>query len=239
MPTMTLEVLKSEKEIAKARLEMRGRGVSRLPDPWVCRILKRAGLSGFLHGDYVKSWDVWRTAFFLEKHLSKELPVIDLGAYKSEILPVLYRLGYTRLHGVDLNPRLRTHPHQESIQYTVCDFFSTPFESGSFSAVTSISAIEHGLNLPKLLSEVSRLLRPGGFFLCSTDYWPEKLDSTGINMLGMEWTIFSNTELRWVLDSARAVGLDPVGPLDFEAAKPVIRCSGKAYTFAWFVLIKR
>lgn len=209
-----------------------------LPAPWICRLMTRVGLSGRLRGDLLKSWDVWKTACFLEDNVDLDAAIVDLGAYHSEILPVLLRMGFTKLHGVDLNPELAGEPYHRQIAYSVADFYNTPYEAASIAALTSISAIEHGHDPTALLSEVSRLLRPGGYFIGSTDYWPTKVDTTGIDILGMSWTIFSAAELRRLFDAAEPFGLHPFGSLDFAAGDPVVHYGGRDYTFAWFVLRK-
>jgi SAM-dependent methyltransferase len=235
---MTLAVLQSFDEIRQARHCLRTRGLSRLPPPWIERLLRWARLGRFLHGAFIKSWDVWKTAMFLEKELARDAAVVDLGAYQSEILAILHRLGFTQLHGVDRDARLPRQALHESIRYTVADFYATPLAAGSFAAVTAISAIEHGLDLQRLFAEVSRLLRPGGFFLASTDYWPDKIDTADNRMFGLSWTIFSAAELRAVLATAQTHGLEPVGPLEYAAAEPVIHYANRDYTFAWFALKK-
>jgi SAM-dependent methyltransferase len=235
---MTIKVLQHQNEITSARRQMRKRGASILPPRWVYHLLTTIGLSSFLRGDLIKSWDIWETACFLEKYVSREESVIDLGAYRSEILHVLHRIGFASLHGVDLNPELIHEPHYNNITYTVGDFHCNPYANNSFAAITSISAIEHGHDQKKLLREVARLLKSGGYFICSTDYWPEKISTHGARVLGMNWTIFSTEELRNILVEAQALGLYPVGPLEFEASQPTVHYSGKSYTFAWFVLRK-
>lgn len=236
---MTLAVLQTAEQARDARLQMRHRGVSRLPPAWLDPLLELAGADWLRWGDGRKSWDVWKSADFLQANLPPESPVLDLGAYRSEILPVLHRLGFTRLHGIDLNPAVRRGPHRDAVQYSVEDFYRTSFPADSFAAVTSISAIEHGLDLPRLLGEVSRILRPGGYFLCSTDYWPEKIETNGIKIFDMSWTIFSADEISVLIDSIRPLGLVPVGPLEFGAVAPVVRHAGRAYTFAWLALQKK
>lgn len=142
------------------------------------------------------------------------------------------------MSGVDLNPGVRRMPHSDVIRYEVADFMRTPFGDGSFDAVTSISVIEHGFDPQRLLAEISRLLRPGGYFLSSFDYWPEKVDTTGVRIFGMDWTIFSRGEVLDFLSVARGYALQPDGDLDLDAGDKVIHWGGKEYTFGWLALRK-
>jgi len=114
----------------------------------------------------------------------------------------------------------------------------TLFGDKSFDAVTAISVIEHGYDPQRLIPEIARLLRPGGYFLASFDYWPEKIDTTGTRIFGMEWTIFSREEVLGFLSKAREYGLTPVGDLALDAGDKVIRWGGKEYTFGWLALRK-
>jgi SAM-dependent methyltransferase len=176
---------------------------------------------------------------FLQDNVARDARVLDFGAYRSEILPVLHRMGFTDLHGIDLNVAVSRQLYRDRISYAVADFYHAPFADASCAAITSISAIEHGLDIPRLFKEVSRVLCAGGYFLCSTDYWPAKVATSSVKIFGMSWTIFSEEELRGVIDVARANGLWPVGPLCFSAATPVVHHAGNDYTFAWFALRKR
>lgn len=235
---MSVSVLKSRRESSQARDEMRRRGIDCLSPPGT-RLLRKIGLRGGVDvGHPDKSWDVLRTVEFLERTLSRDAPVLDIGAYTSEVLCSLHRLGYTALTGIDLNPAVRLMPHADSIDYVVGDFTRTPFADASFAAVTAISVIEHGFDGPLLLTELSRILRPGGYFVASVDYWPEKISTDGISAYGMAWKIFSERELRAFLEEANAFGLAPAGEPDFTAADRTMRWKGKRYTFAWVALKK-
>lgn len=189
-------------------------------------------------GDPLKSWDVLRTLEFIEARLPRTAPLLDVGAYGSEILCSLHRLGFQRLCGIDLNPGVLRMPHAGAIRYVVGDLLATPFPVGTFMTVTAISVIEHGFDRERLLSEVSRLLEPGGFFLASTDYWASKVDTSGKDVFGMPWTIFSRDELQQLIDCAAGYQLYPVGPLQFECDDQVICWNDRAYTFAWVALQK-
>ena len=231
-------VLKFKSEIRSARDEMRRSGISCLT-PRIRQWLGTIGFpGGVVVGDVIKSWDVLKTATFLRDHLPRETPILDVGTYASEILSVLHRMKFSCLAGVDLNPRIKEMPFADHIRYEVADFMATPFPDGSFGAITAISVIEHGFESKRLLREISRLLRPGGYFIASFDYWPEKVDTAGIDIFGMDWRIFSKSEVLAFIEEARAVGLSPCGEIDLEGGDKVIRWGGKDYTFAWLALGK-
>jgi SAM-dependent methyltransferase len=235
---MAASVLRSEEENARARERLKDRGLSFL-SPWWKVFLARRGLyKGLLIGDPVKSWDLLLSIEFLEKNASKEDAILDLGACSSEILPSLNALGFSRLSGIDLNPRLSEMPLQGEIDYRVGDFMDAPYPDGSFAALSSTSVIEHGLDLERLLDASARLLRPGGWFLASFDYWPEKIDTSGIKMFDLSWTIFSRAEIEELVERAATRGLRPAGPLELDAKEPVIDCFDRRYTFGWLALVK-
>jgi SAM-dependent methyltransferase len=236
---VTLRVLQTYAENEAARAEMQRRGISYWParanPKLIDRILRRTIRVGELN----KSWDVLQTVDLIESLFSREEPIVDLGAYASEVLCSLHLLGFNRLTGIDLNPAIGRMPFHESVQYLTGDMMNTPLESGSVAAVTAISAIEHGLAPGPLFAEVSRLLRPGGVFIASTDYWPDKVDTSGIRMYGLDWMIFSRQEIEALFAIAAGYGLVSAGGLQFDVAEPSIECARRHYTFAWFALTKR
>ena len=88
------------------------------------------------------------------------------------------------------------------------------------------------------MKEMSRLLKPGGYFIASFDYWPEKINTTGTQFFGMDWKIFSRNEVEGFISEAAAYGLMPVGDLAYSAKDKPIKCAGKQYTFGWLVFVK-
>jgi SAM-dependent methyltransferase len=91
--------------------------------------------------------------------------VLDIGAFASEIPLILRTLGYARVSALDLNPAVTEMPFSGAIDYRVGDFLRAPYADGFFGAITAISVIEHGFDGDALVSEVRRLLRPGGYFV--------------------------------------------------------------------------
>jgi SAM-dependent methyltransferase len=240
---MSGQALLSVTQITQARAELKKRAISCLSSQSV-HLLRRIGIRLNLTntisvGDHIKSWDVWSTVQFIEQHVPKESSILDIGTYASEILSILYRLHYAHLIGVDLDCYLSRMPNRAHIHYARADFMTNPFQSATFSAITAISVIEHGFNGQALLTEVARLLKPGGYFITSFDYWPDKIDTTGINIFGMGWRIFSKQEVLDFIEEAETYGLALNGPLNLEIQQPVMHWGGKDYTFAWLVLQKQ
>lgn len=236
--SMSVEVLKSRAQIDQARDELRRRRLSFTSSPWE-RLFRKLGVSNGINvGDTLKSWDVLKTADFIEKNIPKSAPILDIGAYASELLYVLHHLGFSNLTGIDLSPDIKKMAYRNRIRYEVSDFMNTPFESESFDAISATSVIEHGFNSKALLAEISRLLRPRGHFVASFDYWPQKLNTSDVEFFGMDWKIFSAQEVREFLDEAVAYNLRPRGEIQLDAKEKPISCANKSYTFAWLVLQK-
>lgn len=238
---MTMEVLRNKSQIDKARQELVAKGISHVvtPDTPLRSLMRRLGLvRSVVMGDLVKSWDVLATVNFIEAHVKKNEPILDIGCYASEVIVALHTLGYSNLTGADLNPHLKRMPHRDRIRYENTDFLHTKFEDASFRAITSISVIEHGFDGSLLLKEMSRLLRPGGYFIASFDYWPEKIDTSGIRLFGMDWTIFSRDEISNFVTQASEYGLHPVGDMKYDGDDKPIDFAGRQYTFGWLVLAK-
>jgi SAM-dependent methyltransferase len=235
---LALRILKNKREIVASRKEMRREGID-CADGVLRYLLKRLHLlPGPRLGDRIKSWDVLRTVRTISQRLGSTDAILDLGAFASELLPALNRSGFSSLTGIDLNPLLREMPDDGPIRYIVGDFYKSDLPAASFSAITAISVIEHGFDSDRLWSEVSRLLKPEGYFIASVDYWSDKIDTAGIKAFGLDWMIFSQADMERLLTEAARYGLVPVGELDFASDQAPIRWQGKSYTFAWFALQK-
>jgi SAM-dependent methyltransferase len=233
---MTLDVLSSKQQIVDARRVLKRRSLSYATPQWKEWLLRHRLLSGIRIGDVLKSWDVLRTVELMENRVAKCVPVLDIGAYASEVPPILHRLGYQHIVGLDLNAEIAEMPFADRIDYREGNFLKAPFPDEYFGAITAISVIEHGFQGETLAAAMSRLLRPGGLFIASFDYWPEKIVTDGIDMFGMSWTIFSRREVERFIEIAAREKLKPTGPIHFDGAERPVSCLNRDYTFAWMVL---
>jgi len=236
---MTVSVLRTYAQIAEARANLVSRGLAWRTN-YLRKLLRRIRLLSTEQeiGDIVKSWDVLKTAEFAERHVKKHEAVLDIGAFASEIPIILHRLGFVDLSGIDLNRAIMAMPYRDRIHYRVGDFLKTPFADSSFALITAISVIEHGYRPDELMKEVSRLLRPGGCFVASFDYWPEKISTEGIRIFSLDWRIFSKSEVEELIQVAKSHGLTLHGNMDLSADQKPVNCFDRSYTFAWLVLQK-
>jgi SAM-dependent methyltransferase len=241
------EVLRDQGQIASAHDELLRRGLvppdrrkrSALAEALVIRLAPTQASN--LRPDSRKSWDVLRSVDAITARTSPDDPVLDMGSVGCAILPALRRLGYRQLAGIDLNPQVRHMAFAGEIDYRVGDMTATEWPDGHFAAATAISVIEHGVGDDALLAEVARLLRPGGIFCFSTDFWPEKIDTSDRPLFGLPWRIFSTEEIEALLERARAHGLEPAGELQGPAgaagSRP-IHFAGRDYTFLFGALVR-
>jgi SAM-dependent methyltransferase len=241
--TSSLEfvVLLEQSQIAAATRELQEHGLlDPAPAPgaagrMVQRLLRRPDPALVL-----KTWDVQRSVDAFATRLDPSEAILDIGCFACDMLPALKRLGYHNLFGIDLNPAVQEMPDADVINYTVGDLLSTPWPDGHFAGISAISVIEHGVPDEELCREVGRLLRPGGVFVFTTDYWPQKIVTTE-RMFERDWRIFDETEIEALVATAESHNLYPAsdpGSAIRDIGSPPIHFADKDYTFLYGALIR-
>jgi SAM-dependent methyltransferase len=246
LSNLDFAVLSSRQQIDDAWEKLRSQQlVDELPhDPVsrVKRLLGRPSAATALIPDSRKSWDVLRALEAIQERCAPDDGVLDMGSVGCAIAPALHRLGYRNVHGIDLDPQVERMAHADEVDYRVGDMTATPYPDSSFCAITAISVIEHGFQPEPLLREVARLLQPAGFFFFSTDYWPEKIDTSHIRLFDMSWDVFSADEIERFCALAREHGLEPAlpanGNVPSEVQDPPIEYQGFRYTFLAGALVR-
>jgi ubiquinone/menaquinone biosynthesis C-methylase UbiE len=109
---------------------------------------------------------LWRAneAYELEKSVFHP-PVLDLGCGFGEFTGVFF--GSQIKMGIDISKKeslqaIKTGKYKETLE---ADARHLPFPKNSFNTVISISTLEHIKKVEKVIPEVYRVLRKGGFFL--------------------------------------------------------------------------
>jgi len=181
----------------------------------ILQSIKRLKLK--LHIDRPKNWDCYRAFSFILRHGSLESQILDVGsADYGVILRWLELYGFSNLYGCDIS--FEKNFHKGKIHYSKQDLQNTSFESSSFDFITSISVIEHGVNV---YNYITKGLYPYG------------------KALG-EMKIFTRDDIKELVRIAQEHGFELIDPIDFSYKEKVVywERADKKFTFLFFILKK-
>jgi 2-polyprenyl-3-methyl-5-hydroxy-6-metoxy-1,4-benzoquinol methylase len=156
----------------------------------------------FPHPDRVKSWDTYKMIDIISKADRRRSFILDVGCNGSPILPILKRLGFKNLYGCDLflkkiystltevgyslyRPIIEMY-EDKTFNISIQDLEKTNFQDNMFDYITSLSVIEHGVDIQNYFKEMNRIMKKDGILLTSTDYWPDKIPNTVKIMFSVE-----------------------------------------------------
>jgi len=190
------------------------------------------------HTDPYKNWDSLAMLDFILRNTDRRATVLDAGAaVYSVILPWLFLYGYENLTGINIKFRRRIR--RGPIRYEYGDLIKTRFRENTFDAIVCQSVIEHGVDLAAYFKEMSRILKPKGFLITSTDYYSQPMDTQVKTRYGVPVKIFSREEVLNAFDMANQFGLNSTSAVDLSCQEKPIHWLGLDFTFLIFVLQKK
>ena len=113
-----------------------------------------------------------------------------------------------RVVGVDLATEMLVRARDAStgitgISYEAADFLNMPFQKESFDQVFSMEAIYYVHDVPAVLLEIGRVLKPGGEITLCMDYFAENPYCLGWpEMVGLPMQLFSDSGWKKLLQDA-------------------------------------
>jgi SAM-dependent methyltransferase len=128
-------------------------------------------------GTLVDKFGVWLSGRQIHRHVptfdGKRIGDVGCGFQASFARTVIDRAASTVLVDVALADDLKHHPRVRAIEGQLPDALA-PLPSGELDVLMMVSVLEHVADAPKLLSEVRRLLAPGGVALVNVPSWRGK-----------------------------------------------------------------
>ena len=211
------------------------------------------------HPDKVKTWDTYKMVKIINEG-DRSSFILDVGCNGCPMLPIFKRLGFKNLYGCDLflkkipsslteidcspyRPIIEMH-EDKTFNISIQNLEKTNFQDNMFDYITSLSVIEHGVNIQNYFKEMNRIMKKGGMLLTSADYWPDKILNiikTKDNPTNHPDNIFSKEEIKEdVLKAAELNDLILTEPIDFSYEDKVVHYDGTGldYTFIFFALKK-
>ena len=92
-----MEVLQNYKQVIDARKKLKEKNISFIDSSLIIRfknLLRKLGFKKQISiGDVNKSWDILNFIQFIEKNVTKNQPILDIGCYCSECVVALDVLG--------------------------------------------------------------------------------------------------------------------------------------------------
>ncbi|MFP4529706.1 MAG: class I SAM-dependent methyltransferase [Halodesulfurarchaeum sp.] len=127
--------------------------------------------------------------------------ILDLGTGSGYALRALRERGIERGYGIDASPEMVAnaagYTDDPAIGFIRGDFETLPFETNAIDHAFSMEAIYYAADVGQVLSELTRVLRPGGTFYCAVDFYEENVHSH-------EWETFIEVPMtRWSREEYR------------------------------------
>lgn len=199
------------------------------------------------HQHPVKNWDLYYTSELLNNY-PKTAQILDMGCAGNFVLNLCHQQGFKNCIGIDLTisafdridqiKHLAGNEHKIPFKLKRMNIMNTTFGDNHFDLVTSLSVVEHEVNLETFFRENYRILKRGGTLFLTTDYWDPKIDTTGIRPFGLAWKIFSKKELNNLVNIAQQNGFSVFDNSVPSVSVPFVHWKGKNYTFASVTLTK-
>jgi SAM-dependent methyltransferase len=156
-----------------------------------------------IHTNWSKVWEYpWLWFNGLSRLCWPDIRLLDVGSELSPFPWFLASLG-ARVTLVETNPQW-LHVWEElrqklvvDVDWSISENEELPFPRDSYDIVTSLSVIEHQSNKSRAISEIARILKPGGIFALSYDICEPDMGMTFPEWNGKALTTREFEELVW------------------------------------------
>lgn len=119
----------------------------------------------------MERWEMFNAVF--KNVIKKDAKVLEVGCNVGNQLEVLRKMGFTDLHGIDVNQTAVSIAQGRGFDVSIGDALNIKFDTGSFDLVFTAGLLIHmsPADLPKAISEVCRVSRA---YIAGFEYFSEK-----------------------------------------------------------------
>lgn len=126
----------------------------------------------------------------IQSHFSNPCTALDIGCGGGFLTNALARVGH-RVTGVDLSAQslavAQRKDETHSVKYLEADAYKLPFPDQQFDVVSAMDFLEHVEKPDAIITEASRVLKPGGLFFYHT--FNRTFLSWLVVLKGVEWFV--------------------------------------------------
>jgi len=147
-------------------------------------------------------------------HVTPEARVLDVGCGSGWATRVLAELAFNgRVTGIDISDEMVRVASESSSSFANVDFQVAsaerlPFPDREFTHAFSMESLYYYANIPKALSEIHRVLKPGGPFVTVVDlYWENEASHQWIDDLKVPVELLSIDDYRSLFIDAGFVNI--------------------------------
>ena len=127
--------------------------------------------------------------------------VLDVATHEGHFVQILIEnlKSYSEIAGIDTNEKAvetaQNNLTQENIRFWVMDAEHLEFEDATFDTVTISASLHHLANIPRVLDEMLRVLKPGGHFILIEMYEDGQTEAERTSVYLHQWVAKVDTAL--------------------------------------------
>lgn len=155
---------------------------------------------GYKTGEAPPEWFIPYKTFskFVRKHIPKDKPVLVIGCGTSSLSYEMYEEGYTQMSSMDYSPEAieEMKIKYPQLKWSVMDVRKMEYPDASIDSIVDKGTLdclffldETNVEVNKMLSEVSRVLKPGGHYVVVTCGHPMQRTDIFLGDPNYKWNI--------------------------------------------------